>query len=29
MLIEGEFNGSFDKGTIIIEDFIFSAIVEK
>ncbi|MBR3763906.1 MAG: hypothetical protein IKK57_05055 [Clostridia bacterium] len=29
VLIEGEFNGSFDKGTIIIEDFIFSAIVEK
>lgn len=29
VLIEGEFNGSFEKGTIIIEDFIFSAIVEE
>ena len=29
VLIEGEFNGSFEKGTIIIEDFIFSVIVEK
>lgn len=29
VLIEGEFNGAFDKGTIVIEDFIFSAIVEK
>lgn len=29
VLIEGEFNGSFERGTIVIEDFIFSAIVEK
>lgn len=28
VLIEGEFNGVFDRGSIVIEDFIFSAIVE-
>ena len=29
VLIEGVFNGSFNRGSIVIEDFVFSAIVEK
>ena len=29
VLIEGVFSGTFKKGTIVIEDFVFSAIVEN
>ena len=29
VLIEGVFNGSFNRGSIVIEDFVFSALVEE